>query len=296
MRLAAWASATILAVCALALGPSGAPATASAQAAIAAPPVMPIAISPKEELGQHQRMEAALAALQPQRRGVVDAYVLSVGFWDDHVFESEAVGAASVLGQRFNAQGRTLVLTNGEGPGTARKYPGARPYQLASALGRVGEIMDKNEDVLVLFLTSHGNQDGSIAIQEQYRTRFALRPQFLREALDETGIKNRLIIVSSCFSGAFIPALANDNTIILTAAAHDRTSFGCQPERDWTYFGEAFINQAMRQNRPLMDAFGTAKLLIESWEARENVRPSIPNSSVGAQTQVITNAMTGRVR
>lgn len=292
MRLAAWVSATVLAVCVAALGT----VEAAAQAAIAGPPRAPIAISPSEELAQHQRLDAAFAALQPQRRGVVDAYVLSVGFWDDHVFESEAAGAASVLGQRFNAQGRTLVLTNGEGPGTPRKYGGARPYQLASALGRLAEVMDKNEDVLVLFLTSHGNQDGSIAIQEQYRTRFALRPQFLREALDETGIKNRLIIVSACFSGAFIPALASENTIILTAAAYDRTSFGCQPERDWTYFGEAFINQAMRQNRPLMDAFGTAKTLIESWEARDNVRPSLPNASVGAQTQVITNAMTGRVR
>jgi len=267
-----------------------------ASAQVGNPARPPIAISPSEELGQHQRMEAAFAALQPQRRGVVDTYVLSVGFWDDHVFESEAAGAASVLGARFNAQGRTLVLTNGEGPGTARTYPGARPYQLASALGRLGQIMDKDEDVLVLFLTSHGNQDGSIAIQEQFRTRFALRPQFLREALDETGIKNRLVIVSSCFSGAFIPALQNDTTIVLTAAAYDRTSFGCQPEREWTYFGDAFINQALRQNRPLIDAFNTAKILIESWEARENVRPSLPNMSVGSQTQVIQNAMTGRVR
>jgi Peptidase C13 family len=268
--------------------------TASGQTGDAPRP--PIAINPGEELAQHVRMEQAFAALQPQRRGVVDAYVLSVGFWDEHVFQNEAAGAASVLGQRFNAQGRTLILTNGEGPGTARTYPGARPYQLASALGRLGQIMDKNEDVLVLFMTSHGNQDGSIAIQEQFRTRFALRPQFLRDALDETGIKNRLVIVSACFSGAFIPALQNDTTIILTAAAHDRTSFGCQPERDWTYFGEAFINQSLRQNRPLMDAFGTAKLLIESWEARDNVRPSIPNASVGAQTQAITNAMKGRAR
>lgn len=256
----------------------------------------PIAISPGEELAQHQRTEEAFNALQPQRRGVVDAYVLSVALWDEHVFENEAKGAAEVLGARFNAQGRTLILTNGMGPGTPRTYPGARPYQIASALGRLGQVMDKNEDVLVLFMTSHGNQDGSIAIQEQMRTRFNLRPQYLREALDEAGIKNRLIIVSSCFSGAFVPALQNDTTIILTAAAYDRTSFGCQPERDWTYFGDAFINQAMRQNRTLPDAFNTAKSLIESWEARDNVRPSLPGQSFGAQTQVITSAMTGRAR
>lgn len=259
-------------------------------------PRAPIAISPGEELAQHQRMEQAFAGLQPQRRGVVDTYVLSVAFWDEHVFENEAKGAADVLSARFNAQGRTLILTNGMGPGTPRTYPGARPYQIASALGRLSQVMDKNEDVLVLFMTSHGNQDGSIAIQEQFRTRFALRPQYLREALDEAGIKNRLIIVSSCFSGAFIPALANESTIVLTAAAYDRTSFGCQPERDWTFFGDAFINQAMRQNRALPDAFNTAKVLIESWEARDNVRPSLPGQSFGTQTQVITSAMTGRAR
>lgn len=271
-------------------------AAPAAIAQVGDPPRPPIAISPSEELAQHQRTEQAFNALQPQRRGVVDTYVLSVAFWDEHVFENEAKGAAEVLGARFNAQGRTLILTNGMGPGTPRTYPGARPYQIASALGRLGQVMDKNEDVLVLFMTSHGNQDGSIAIQEQMRTRFNLRPQYLREALDEAGIKNRLIIVSSCFSGAFVPALQNDTTIILTAAAYDRTSFGCQPERDWTYFGDAFINQAMRQNRTLPDAFNTAKTLIESWEARDNVRPSLPGQSFGAQTQVITSAMTGRAR
>ena len=40
----------------------------------------------------------------------------------------------------------------------------------------------------------------------------------------------------------------------------------------------------------------TAKLLIESWEARDNVRPSLPNAYVGPQTQVIQGAMTGRAR
>ena len=52
----------------------------------------------------------------------------------------------------------------------------------------------------------------------------------------------------------------------------------------------------MRQNRTLPDAFNTAKTLIESWEARDNVRPSLPGQSFGAQTQVITGAMTGRAR
>jgi hypothetical protein len=252
-------------------------------------------MNPAQELKQHRLLEQSFAQLQPQRRGVVDAYVLSVALWDEHVFQNEAEGAAQVLAQRFNAAGRTIVLTNGAGIGAERTHGGARPSEVAAAIARIGEVMDKEEDVFVLFMTSHGQQDGAIAVQDQFRS-YAIYPTTLRESLDQTGVKNRLIIVSSCFSGSFIPALQTDSTIVFAAAAHDRTSFGCAPENDWTYFGDAFVNQTLRQNRSLNDAFSMAKTLIESWEARENIRPSLPQSYVGSQTQAITAAMTGRVR
>jgi hypothetical protein len=252
-------------------------------------------IDPAMELAQFRAMEKSFADLQPQRRGVVDAYVLSVALWDEHVFQHEAEGAADVLSQRFNAAGRTIVMTNGPGIGAPRTHGGARPSEVGAALARIGEVMDKNEDVLVLYMTSHGYQDGAVGIQDQFRS-YAIYPQVLRQSLDEVGIKNRLVILSSCFAGAFIPYLQNDTTMVFTAAASDRTSFGCQPENDWTYFGDAFINTTLRQNRSLTDAFDTAKILIESWEARENIRPSLPQSYVGVQTQAIAAAMTGHAR
>jgi len=43
----------------------------------------------------------------------------------------------------------------------------------------------------------------------------------LATALRESGIKWRVIVVSACHAGAFIHALQDDNTIILTAAAPD---------------------------------------------------------------------------
>lgn len=267
-------------------------ATASAQMRMG-PRAQPM--DPALELQSFRKLEQAFSQLAPQRRGQVDAYVLSVALWDEHVFENEAKGAADVLSQRFNAAGRTIVLSNGQGIGRERAYAGARPAEVGAALARLGEVMDKEEDVLVLFLTSHGQQDGAVGIQDQFRS-YAIYPAVLREALDKTGIRNRLVIVSACFSGAFIPALQDARTIVLTAAAHDRTSFGCVPENDWTYFGDAFINQTMRQNRPLADAFDTAKILIESWEARENIRPSLPQSYMGAETRPILSAMTGRAR
>jgi hypothetical protein len=42
--------------------------------------------------------------------------VIAASLCDEHVFENEAEGAAEVLSARFGAQGRTLILSNGQGP------------------------------------------------------------------------------------------------------------------------------------------------------------------------------------
>jgi hypothetical protein len=87
---------------------------------------------------------------------------------------------------------------------------------------------------LVLYLTSHGRDDGAISIRERDRRDGLLRPNTLRTALDDSGIRRRLVIVSACYSGSFVPALGTDDTIVVTAAAFARTSFGCEAQRDWT--------------------------------------------------------------
>lgn len=66
-------------------------------------------------------------------------------------------------------------------------------------------------------------------------------PKWLKDALDKSGIRWKVIVISACYSGSFIPALQDDNTLIITASAADRTSFGCENEADYTYFGRAFL-------------------------------------------------------
>jgi hypothetical protein len=106
----------------------------------------------------------------------------------------------------------------------------------------------------------------------------------LRDLLNAAGIRNRIVIVSACFSGAFIAPLMDDNTIILTAAQHDRSSFGCQPQRDWTFFGDALFSHNLRNGEPLLEAFDRAKVLIERWEREQRLTPaSNPQRSVGAR-------------
>jgi hypothetical protein len=69
--------------------------------------------------------------------------------------------------------------------------------------------------------------------------------------LNASGARYRVIIISACYSGVFARALADRRTLVITAAAPDRPSFGCEDGATWTYFGDAFFNQALRGSRTL---------------------------------------------
>ena len=105
--------------------------------------------------------------------------------------------------------------------------------------------MDKDEDVLILFMTSHGTR-GGFGLQLPGRPLVEFAPRELAKILDGAGIQNRVVIVSACYSGTFVPPLANDNTIVITAADARNPSFGCAPGREWTFFGDAFFNRSLR--------------------------------------------------
>ena len=61
--------------------------------------------------------------------------------------------------------------------------------------------------------------------------------------------------MSACYAGIFVPPLANDDTIVMTAADAKSTSFGCAPEREWTYFGDALFRQSMLPGWDFQQAF-----------------------------------------
>ena len=83
----------------------------------------------------------------------------------------------------------------------------------------------------------------------------------------------------------FVPALASPDTAILTAAAKTRTSFGCVAENDWTFFGDALVNRALRQPVPLEEAARSAARSVAAWEAAARVMPSLPQVSIGARAR-----------
>lgn len=230
-------------------------------------------------LAEHRRMDRTLAALQPQRKGVVDAYVVAIALDSDPVFGREAREAGKVLSRRYDAAGRTVVLAGSDGSADS-DLPDGSPDNLSMILARIAELMDKREDVLVLYTTSHGaplgivynNADQGFGIISATR---------LAAQLDALGIARRVVIVSACYSGRFVPALAGPDTAVFTASAGDRTSFGCQADSDWTFFGDAMINHALRKAQPLDAAAAESAQLVSDWEARGKLTPSLPQSQIG---------------
>ncbi len=249
--------------------------------------------APAAELDEHRKLDRALRALTPQRAGTVDAYVVSIALDSDPVFGREARAAGAVLQRRYGAVGKTIVLAGSDGAAPST-LPRGSPATLAIALARVAELMDKREDVLVLYTTSHGSPMGLYYNDGDSGFGF-VSPNRLHAMLDQLGLANRLLILSACYSGVFVPRLRSAGSAIITAASHDRTSFGCVAQNDWTYFGDAMINHALRRPQSLVAAFTEARTLVGEWEAQSRVMPSQPQFYLGGETSRWLSAIERRV-
>src|SRR5437899_9381331 len=142
--------------------------------------------------------------------------VVSFGlFGDQGVFRREATGAAQVVAGRFGS-GPINVQYN------SKKGGGATIEGLATSLQVASNGMDAENDVLFLILTSHGSRAG-LAIKAG-RPMQTLTPSNLADMLAPTGVRHKVVVISACYSGVFIPRLANPDVLVITAAVADHPS------------------------------------------------------------------------
>ena len=213
--------------------------------------------------GRAQTIDAA------QPRGYIVAFGLSD---EQNVFASEARGAAAILARYYGRGVPPLVYTN------TRTSSRATVANLRVALANAASRMDRENDVLFVFLTSHGSERG-VAVKAG-RRESVLTPSQLGEVLRETHARKKVLIVSACFSGIFIP-LADPGTLVITAADAMHPSFGCEKSASWTYFGRAFFSQAMPKTENLRDAFITARSTVSARERKEGYQSSNPQMGGG---------------
>jgi hypothetical protein len=225
-------------------------------------------------------LEEALNRLRPARKGRADLFYLGfAGYATEDVFSIEVDYIKRLFDERFGTRGHSLNLVNHLD--TLEEAPLATATNLAQALKRFGRIMNPDEDVLFLYLTSHGGSDRKLAVEFWPLPLNDIAPAQLKAMLDEAGIKWRIIVVSACYSGAFVDALKGPHTLVATAAAHDRTSFGCGSEADFTYFGEAVFKEQLQSRFALVPAFKAAAASIAARERREKLEASRPQLWVG---------------
>jgi hypothetical protein len=238
---------------------------------------------------QAARIDRALASIGETSASPQAFFLGFAGVGEQKVFAQEIGLASRVLSERYGMNDRRLSLINDERD--LEGAPLASVSGLKYALRGLAARMNLDRDVLFLSISSHGAQDPAIAVSNSQLPLNDLTEEDLAEALSDSAIKWRVIIISACYAGGFIDSLKNPQTIVITAAAADRTSFGCSNDRDLTYFGEAFYRDALPEARSLRDAFEKARSAIALRERREHVDPSKPQAYFGAELEAKLGSM-----
>jgi len=226
-------------------------------------------------------LEARVSELEAERPGVEDIYFIGVapyGLQDTFVRELQVV--KKLMDERFDTAGRSLALVNH--PATLSELPIATASNLRTAIEQLAAGINTEEDVLFVFLSTHGNEAGELAFELPPLKLQQLTPTALARMLNDAGVKWKVIVVSACYSGGFVEPLRDDYTLVITASDALHPSFGCEAGSDFTWFGRAFFDQALRRTYSLTEAFEQAKRALAERERAQGYEPSNPQMSVGA--------------
>jgi len=229
---------------------------------------------------QFDLLDLALQPINPGVQGIDDLFFVGFGSYaSQDVFMKEIGHIQTVADTRLGTHNRSVALINNAK--TLNNIPLASATNLDLTLRHLGKLMNIEEDVLFLYLTSHGSKQHELSVEMQPLGLNDITPQDLKKQLDDAGIRWRIILVSACYSGGFIEPLKDENSIILTAAAHDKTSFGCSNKNEYTYFGEALFKDLPAGPYQFINSFEQAITSIQQREEDEGLEPSQPQLYVG---------------
>jgi hypothetical protein len=223
-------------------------------------------------LAQGRLLEDALAAI-PASTPAVELYTLTLGGdGKQSVFLRESDYVANMLNTRFGAFGQIRLVNH-------RDHLGDRPMATRENLRRAAQTLAERsgpEDLLFIYLTSHGTAEHELVLDQPRMELADLPADELAAVLAPLKNRDKIIVISACYSGGFIPALKDERTLIMTASRADRVSFGCSEEANFTYFGDALFAQALNQTDDLEQAFKLAKATVAECELADNFEASEP--------------------
>ncbi len=231
---------------------------------------------------QNTLLEKTVNELIEGKPGSADLFFIGfAGDADEDVFMNEVTSARTILDENLNSFGRSLVLINNGA--TVETVPLANGHNLKVSIKETAKLMNIDEDMLVLFLSSHGTIDHYLLANFPPFKLNNLNADTINSALNAAGIKWRIIIISACYSGGFIEPLIDPYTLLITAANAERNSFGCGHDGQYTYFGEAYFEKGLKQTGSFIRAFEVAKKIIFDKENEQGYKNSEPQIRVGVE-------------
>ena len=223
-------------------------------------------------------LDHAIAQLKPRTPGKVNLYaIVFAGDGSQNVFRNEAEYFDKLFSERFDAEGHVIVLENN--PASLATRPLATWSNLEDALDAVATKMDPQQDILLVYFATHGSKDHTLLVDMDPLPLDQIGASDLPGILDGHPFKYKVVIVNACYSGGFIAPLENANTMIITAARTDRSSFGCGAQSELTWFGHAFLVNALNKTDDFRQAFRLARAQVTTWEKRDHYAPSDPQIS-----------------
>lgn len=223
-------------------------------------------------LAQGRLLEDALANV-PASTPAIELYTLTLGGdGKQSVFLRESDYVSNMLTSRFGAFGQIRLVNH-------RDHLVDRPMATRENLRRAALTLAERsgpEDLIFIYLTSHGTSEHELVLDQPRMELSDLPADELAAVLAPLKNRDKIIVISSCYSGGFIPALKDERTLIMTAARADRVSFGCTEEANFTYFGDALFAQALNQTDDLEQAFKLAKATVAERELADSFEASEP--------------------
>jgi len=233
--------------------------------------------------------------LEDNREKINDIYFVGFApYADEDVFMNEATYVRNLFDLQYDTLNRSILLVNNLK--TLDIYPVATLKNLESTMNRIASIINPEEDIVVLYITSHGSQDHRILMNFDEAKRSGIDiedidAEAVKQLFEKNNIKWRIILILACFSGGLIDTLKNENTLIITSARTDRASFGCGHDGDFTQFGEAFFKDNLNYSKDLISAFEHTRPQIEALEKKMDFLPSEPQIFTGEKIRPILNRL-----
>ncbi len=200
-------------------------------------------------------------------------WVLAAGLNDQSkAFEGDVEGFTRAV-KEVNPEAVVLAMNNPHMGGELKRPFGTRE-NLRRALQLMGERMNKGDSALVL-LSTHGHVN-VLAVGAGNEAYPLINGQELGQLLLPLKAHPTGIIVSACYSGSLINSLKEPNRWIMTAAAPNRNSFGCNFSSTQTFFVKA-----------LLDNMGSNPESLEAWF--NGTRNSVHTMELAAKVPLSSN-------